>query len=60
VLELAEELARRKATISEFFLAFVYSDTDDVVANLHYMDYLRRKRAVAWQAELEQGKPDPS
>src|SRR5262249_15323910 len=28
VLRLAEELANRKATITEFFLAYVYSNTD--------------------------------
>ena len=44
VLRLAEELAVRKATITEFFLAYVYSNTDNIQANLHYMDYTRLKR----------------
>jgi ATP-dependent Clp protease ATP-binding subunit ClpX len=40
---LAEELRNRKATISEFFLAYVYSNTDNIQANLHYLDYKRLK-----------------
>jgi hypothetical protein len=43
VLRLAEELAARGATIAEFFLAYVYSNTDNIQANLHYMDYRRLK-----------------
>jgi tetratricopeptide (TPR) repeat protein len=43
VLRLAEELRNRKATISEFFLAYVYSNSDDIMANLHYLDYMRLK-----------------
>lgn len=50
VLRLVEELANRKATISEFFLSFVYSNTDNVQANLHYLDYSRLKK------ENEKGK----
>ncbi len=45
VLRLAEELAWRKATITEFFLAYVYSNTDNIQANLHYLDYTRLKKA---------------
>jgi ATP-dependent Clp protease ATP-binding subunit ClpX len=44
VFRLLEELRNRKATISEFFLAYVYSNTDDIEANLHYLDYTRLKR----------------
>jgi ribosomal protein L7/L12 len=44
VLRLAEELAGRKATITEFFLAYVYSNTDNIQANLHYLDYARLKK----------------
>ncbi len=44
VLRLAEELAARKATITEFFLAYVYSNTDNIQANLCYLDYTRLKR----------------
>jgi len=43
VLRLAEELRNRKATITEFFLAYVYSNTDNIQANLHYLDYTRLK-----------------
>lgn len=44
VLRLAEELAARKATLTEFFLAYVYSNTDNIQANLHYLDYARLKK----------------
>lgn len=45
ILKLAEELKRRKATIAEFFLSYVYSNTDNIQANLHYLDYRRLKEA---------------
>lgn len=44
VLRLCEELAQREATITEFFLAYVYSNTDNIQANLHYLDYVRLKK----------------
>jgi hypothetical protein len=44
VLSLAQRLADRKATITEFFLAYVYSDSDNIQANLHYLDYRRKIR----------------
>jgi type IV secretion system protein VirD4 len=44
VLRLAEELQNRKATITEFFLAYVYSNTDNIQANLCYLDYTRLKK----------------
>ncbi len=44
VLRLAEELQTRKATITEFFLAYVYSNTDNIQANLSYLDYTRLKK----------------
>jgi ATP-dependent Clp protease ATP-binding subunit ClpX len=43
IFRLAEELRNRNATIAEFFLAFVYSNTDNIQANLHYLDYKRLK-----------------
>jgi hypothetical protein len=45
VLLLAEELKVRSATITEFFLAYVYSNTDNIQANLHYLDYTRLKKS---------------
>jgi type IV secretory pathway TraG/TraD family ATPase VirD4 len=44
ILRLAEELVNRQATITEFFLAYVYSNTDNIQANLHYLDYTRLKK----------------
>ena len=60
VLRLAEELSIRTATITEFFLAYVYSNTDNIQANLCYLDYTRlkkeeekKKREAAKAAGLE-------
>lgn len=47
ILRLCEELAARRATITEFFLAYVYSNVDNIQANLHYLDYSRLKKAEA-------------
>lgn len=44
VLRLAEELWIRSATITEFFLSYVYSNTDNIQANLHYLDYTKLKK----------------
>ena len=44
VLRLCRELAQRKASITEFFLAYVYSNTDNIQANLFYLDYTRLKK----------------
>jgi type IV secretory pathway TraG/TraD family ATPase VirD4 len=44
VVRLAEELSIRKGTITEFFLAYVYSNTDNIQANLNYLDYTRLKK----------------
>ncbi len=44
VLRLAEELANRNATITEFFLAHVYSNSDNIQANLFFLDYTRLKQ----------------
>lgn len=44
VLQLCEELKKRKATITEFFLAYVYSNTENIQANLYYLDYTRIKK----------------
>jgi|GEM_PF-250288 len=40
ILRLAEELVSRKATIEKYFLAYVYSNTDNIQANLHYLNYV--------------------
>lgn len=40
---LCEELKLREASIVEFFLAYVNSNTDNIQANLHYLDYMRLK-----------------
>jgi hypothetical protein len=45
ILRLAEELQERNATITDFFLSYVYSNTDNIQANLHYLDYSRLRKA---------------
>jgi ATP-dependent Clp protease ATP-binding subunit ClpX len=54
VLRLCEELRTRQATISQFFLAYVYSNTDNIQANLHYLDYTRLR-----DKEKRERKPRP-
>lgn len=44
ILRLVEELAIRRTTVTEFFLSYVYSNTDSIEANLCYLDYVRLKR----------------
>lgn len=44
VLRLTEELSKRRKTITEFFLAYVYSNTENIQSNLHYMDYISLKK----------------
>ena len=44
VVRLLEELQHRNATLNEFYLACIYSNTDNLQASLHYLDYLRLKQ----------------
>lgn len=60
ILRLAEELAVRKATITEFFLAYVYSNTDNIQANLHYLDYVRLKKEEERKRKGSGGTPPSS
>jgi hypothetical protein len=43
VLRLMTELVARKTTITKFFLAYVYSNVDNIQANLLYLDYVALK-----------------
>ncbi|RIK57247.1 MAG: hypothetical protein DCC63_14800 [Nitrospira sp.] len=45
VVQLAQELASRNppATITEFFLCYVFSNSNNIQANLHWLDYKRLK-----------------
>jgi hypothetical protein len=56
VLRLAEELAARQATVTEFFLAYVYSNTDNIQANLSYLDYTRLKKQEERKKREDRGK----
>ena len=44
ILQLAEELKSRKTSISEFFMTYVYSNTESIQANLYYLDHSRLKK----------------
>jgi len=46
VLMLTLELLSRQASITEFFLAYVYSDVDSVEENLKYLDQMREQRKL--------------
>jgi len=45
VLKVAQEIAERKATITDFFLAYVYSNSDNIQATFAYLDYTLHLRA---------------
>jgi type IV secretory pathway TraG/TraD family ATPase VirD4 len=60
VLRLAEELQNRKATITEFFLAYVYSNTDNIQANLSYLDYTRLKKEEERRKKEAAAKAQPA
>jgi type IV secretory pathway TraG/TraD family ATPase VirD4 len=48
VLKVGQEIASRNATITDFFLAYVYSNTDNIQATLAYLDYtMHMKQAQA-------------
>jgi ATP-dependent Clp protease ATP-binding subunit ClpX len=44
ILRVLEELQLRRATLGDLFLAFSYSNTDNIQANLHYLDYMKLKQ----------------
>lgn len=54
VLRLAEEIKLLGATITEFFLAYVYSNTDNIQANLHYLQFSRIRRPLVQAGVLLQ------
>ncbi len=60
VVRLAEELKIRSATIAEFFLSYVYSNTDNIQANLHYLDYSRLKKSEEKEAQMASLNPEES
>jgi len=52
VLKVAQEIAQRNATIIDFFLAYVYSNSDNIQATFAYLDYtlhLRSEKANSSQ-----------
>ena len=44
ILRLLEELRNRSATIVEFYMTYISSKTDNIMANLHFLDYRRLKK----------------
>jgi ATP-dependent Clp protease ATP-binding subunit ClpX len=55
LVRLIEDLASRNATIDDLFQAYLYSSTDDIESNLHFLDYTRaRTRFISdksWRLE---------
>lgn len=47
VIQLAEQLQMRGAKITEFFLSYVYSNVENIQANLYYLDFERIKKGTA-------------
>jgi hypothetical protein len=45
ILKLIDTLCRRKASITELFLAYVYSGVDNILANLQFLDFMRFRAA---------------
>jgi len=52
-LRLTEELLVRGVSLYEFYACCCQTVTGDVVANLHFLDYLRRRRKLKWGAACE-------
>lgn len=46
VLKVGQEIAKRDASITDFFLAYVYSNTDNIQATLAYLDYTMHMKAA--------------
>jgi len=45
VITLGEEIKKRDATITEFFLAYLYSNTDSIEGNLEYLEKMKAEQA---------------
>lgn len=56
VLELAEELAKRRSSIYEFYLASSYSNYISVDENLRYLDSIRQDKSFSESKSLSQEK----
>jgi len=54
VLRVVEELHKRKATVTEFFLAYIYSGIDDIQGNLSFLDFTRRKNRETKRKKQQQ------
>lgn len=46
VFRLAEEILIRGRNLEDFFLAYVYSNSDNILANLEFMDFRTRRSAL--------------
>ena len=59
VKKLADQLKKRGASISDFFLAYVFSNSDNIQANLHYIDFSRCKQLFSSALDDQEQTPDP-
>jgi hypothetical protein len=58
IYRLLEELRNRRTTISAYFIAFVYANTDNIQAVLHYHDYTVLKRQHEKETETKSASED--
>jgi hypothetical protein len=56
VLHVAEELKIRKATIGDFFLTYVHSNCDNVMANPQTLDYKKIKDKEDCKTKEKEGQ----
>jgi hypothetical protein len=59
LLRVAEKIELSKSTITEFFLAYLYSDTDNIQANLDYLDFVRARKEPHPSAKIEAKREAP-
>lgn len=60
VVRLLDELVLQHLTLDEFFMGYVYSNTDNIQANIHYALYHRlKKQHERARREQEQKHPTP-
>lgn len=57
-LRLAEELRLRDATIAEFYGVYQFSSTDNIQANLHYLEYSRVRDRLAQLTSTPAANPE--
>ncbi len=55
ILKLSDALKRRQSTVVEFFLAYVFSGVDNILANLRYLDFRRMREGENREFKMPPG-----